>query len=84
MLPAAPALFSTTTGCPRLAVSCSVTRRAVKSVVPPGALGTISVMGRSGYLPCAIALPVTAQSARVVASIERVSRFIVVSMAFGG
>jgi hypothetical protein len=53
MLPAAPALFSMTTGWPNALDKGSAINRAVKSVVPPGALGTTMVTGRSGYLFCA-------------------------------
>jgi len=48
MLPPAPARFSTTmdwfSACPSLVA----TARATASVVPPGANGTISRMGREG------------------------------------
>jgi hypothetical protein len=53
MLPDAPGLFSTTTGWPSARDNGSTTRRAVKSVEPPGAVGTTSVIGRCGYLPWA-------------------------------
>jgi hypothetical protein len=53
MLPDAPGLLSTTTGWPSARDSGSMTRRAVKSVLPPGAVGTTKVMGRCGNLPCA-------------------------------
>jgi len=48
MIPAAPARFSTTTDCPSRAASLSAMMRLVMSVVPPGAAGTMMVMGRSG------------------------------------
>src|SRR5450830_1604410 len=53
MLPEAPGLLSTITGWPSARPSGSVIRRAVKSVVPPGAVGTTSVMARCGNLPWA-------------------------------
>src|SRR5687767_14190029 len=49
MLPEAPALFSTTTGCPSRFESASATTRPLVSVTPPGANGTTSRIGRSGY-----------------------------------
>ena len=51
----APGLLSTTTACPSARDKGSAISRAVKSVVPPGALGTTMVMGLSGNLPWAIA-----------------------------
>ncbi|KAG1388594.1 hypothetical protein G6F59_015885 [Rhizopus arrhizus] len=48
MMPAAPARFSTMTCCPSRAPSLSAISRAAMSVVPPGAAGTIRVIGRSG------------------------------------
>ncbi len=53
MLPPAPAWFSTTTGWPSGARIASATTRAMTSVEPPGANGTIKVTGRAGYAPCA-------------------------------
>src|SRR6478736_885719 len=52
--PAAPPTFSTTTGWPRSLRICSAARRAMMSVLPPAANGTIRRMGRFGY--CAQAL----------------------------
>src|SRR5258706_6030958 len=49
MFPDAPALFSTTTFCPRRFDRASATRRRLVSVTPPGAKGTIRRIGRSGY-----------------------------------
>ncbi|MNV85687.1 hypothetical protein D3C71_1796590 [compost metagenome] len=48
MLPLAPALFSTTTGWPsRTDMDCA-TVRAITSVAPPAAKGTMMRKGRSG------------------------------------
>ncbi|WP_396271262.1 hypothetical protein [Ideonella sp.] len=41
-------MLSTMTGCPKALLSASLISLAVKSVVPPGALGTTKVMGLSG------------------------------------
>ena len=46
--PAAPATFSTTTGCPRVTFICSLSSRAMVSAGPPGPKGTIKVIGRFG------------------------------------
>src|SRR6185437_5636787 len=48
MLPAAPERFSTTTDCPSEVDKYLDRTRARISVEPPGAHGTISVMGLSG------------------------------------
>jgi hypothetical protein len=48
MLPAAPALFSTSTCWPRIWLSFSATMRALVSVTPAVANGTISRMGLLG------------------------------------
>src|SRR5262249_1500667 len=49
MVPAAPAVFSTTTGCPKVGrMPCAMIRPSV-SVEPPGASGTTMGMGRDGY-----------------------------------
>src|SRR6185436_9932966 len=53
MFPEAPALFSTTTGCPIERESLSATVRARMSVEPPGAHGTTSLTGLSGQAACA-------------------------------
>src|SRR5688500_4093263 len=49
MMPAAPARFSTTTGCPHLARSLSASRRATRSSPPPAAAGTVMLTGFDGY-----------------------------------
>ena len=46
--PPAPALLSTTTGCPRTCESSRPTIRAIPSADAPGANGTISVIGLAG------------------------------------
>ena len=48
IVPPAPALFSTTTTCPRRSPSFCATMRATMSVEPPGAKPTMSLMGRLG------------------------------------
>src|SRR2546421_4017556 len=55
MLPEAPALFSTTIGCPSRFDSASAITRPVVSVTPPGANGTTRRMGFSGYSAHALA-----------------------------
>src|SRR2546427_5226907 len=49
MTPPAPPRFSITTGCPRLSASAGTKLRAVMSVPPPGAAGTIRRIGLAGY-----------------------------------
>ena len=49
MMPAAPDLFSITTVVPSAAPSFSLISRAAMSVVPPGAAGTMMVIGLSGH-----------------------------------
>src|SRR5262245_26739824 len=48
MLPPAPVLFSTTTGCPHLAWSLSPMMRASTSLMPPPGKGTMNFTGRAG------------------------------------
>src|SRR5574337_1687564 len=76
MEPPAPPLLSTTTALPRMGPILSASRRATMSVEPPGANGTISLMGRFGYSPaCAWARGVkaaaAAQAARVDSRVRR-------------
>src|SRR6185369_5994399 len=47
--PAAPVLFTTTTGFLSTFSSAAATGRAVRSATPPGGKGTTMVIGRSGY-----------------------------------
>src|ERR1700719_4071163 len=56
MVPPAPVTFSITTGCPSDCPIRSPTTRAITSVGPPAANGTIMVIGRDGK-DCAAALP---------------------------
>src|SRR5260370_7281560 len=56
MVPPAPVTFSITTGCPSDCPMRSPTTRAITSVAPPAANGTIMVTGRDGK-DCAAALP---------------------------
>ena len=53
MLPPAPALLSTRNCWPGLSVSLAATMRAIVSLAPPGACGTMIVTGLLGYLSCA-------------------------------
>src|SRR3954465_3616218 len=58
MLPPAPPTFSITTDCPSVVRILSAMIRAAESVEPPGGNGTISVIGREGYVcACASAAP---------------------------
>src|SRR5262245_55518565 len=43
-------MFSMIIGWPSVRVMCSLTMRAVTSVTPPAAKGTIIVIGRDGYV----------------------------------
>src|SRR5512147_1567595 len=49
VVPPAPVTFSITICCPSVRDMCSATMRAMTSVGPPAAKGTIMVIGRSGY-----------------------------------
>src|SRR5262249_165513 len=55
--PAAPALFSRTTGCLNTASSAASSGRVIVSLTPPGGNGLIIVMARVGYASCARARP---------------------------
>src|SRR5690606_32387397 len=55
MLPPAPALFSTTTGCPHCSDKLCAIKRARVSVTPPAVNGTTSRTGLSGYDAAAVA-----------------------------
>ena len=50
MCGAPPGLFSTMTGWPQLSVSFSPTMRGKISAVPPGASGTMILIGRLGIV----------------------------------
>jgi hypothetical protein len=80
MLPPAPARLTITAGWPNLAFSPVETMRAITSVGPPGAAGTMNRTGRLGYGPsvwaCALVpavASIAAKAARRV-SIDRPSR----------
>src|SRR5262249_51464662 len=61
--PPAPATFSTTSFWPRWPAIASAMMRPVVSAAPPGANGTMTVIGRSGNdWPCAADRPSTAPS----------------------
>src|SRR5687768_18448586 len=49
MAPAAPARFSTTTGCDHASVIFCASTRAMMSVAPPGGNGTMKRTARDGY-----------------------------------
>src|SRR5438105_12961402 len=51
--PAAPVLFTTTTGFFKTFSRAAATGRAVRSATPPGGKGATTVIGRSGYFSCA-------------------------------
>src|SRR5690606_26380056 len=69
MLPFAPALFSTTTVWPSFSPSAWATVRAIWSVAPPGAKGTITRRGRSGKDGLSwAATPVAARAVKPAAS----------------
>src|SRR5215831_10351968 len=61
--PAAPPMFSTMTACPSSFLIASAVRRAMMSVLPPGANGTMSLIGRDGYVSAAHAPLTTAHDA---------------------
>src|SRR5258706_15227366 len=58
MIDAAPARFSTTTGWPRYSLILGAIIRAEISVPPPATDGTITRIGRIGYVSCAFAAAV--------------------------
>src|SRR5512144_2148605 len=70
MVPPAPALFSTITGCPSSAEIPCATARATPSVPPPGGNGTINLIGWVGH-DCAPAVPAAQASARARAETTR-------------
>src|SRR4051812_43256313 len=55
MLPLAPARFSTTTVAPVRSPSRAAIFRAIASPPPPAEKGTITRIGRDGYVCCALA-----------------------------
>jgi len=54
-MPLAPALFSITTGLPKMRVALSAKARITPSVEPPAGQGQINLMGLDGKLLCAMA-----------------------------
>jgi hypothetical protein len=48
VVPPAPTTFSTMSCCPSVRDMCSPRMRAMTSVVPPAANGTMTVIGRDG------------------------------------
>src|SRR5574339_376943 len=80
MVPPAPALFSTTTGCPSSVESPCATARATPSVPPPGGNGTINLIGWVGH-DWAPAVPAAKASARAQAEIS-CRRWIMASLLF--
>src|SRR5690606_5063033 len=73
IVPPAPGLFSTITGCFRRRCSCSASARASVSVPAPGAKPTTMVIGRSDPLDWADA-GATSASAAQAAPIQRMGR----------
>src|SRR6218665_817434 len=71
MAPLAPALFSTITVRPSSADIFCATTRAMPSLPPPAAVGTTSVMGRSGKAACAPAGKASAPASRARQSARR-------------
>src|SRR6516164_10863962 len=70
MLPLAPPTFSTTTDWTSNVCIPAARTRPSTSVSPPGAKGTIIVIGRDGYV-CALAIRQTAGSAAAPAARHR-------------
>src|SRR5438105_15163648 len=66
MVPPAPGRFSTTTACPRLAASLSVTLRPMTSVTLPGVKGTMTLIVRDGKGSCAKTCEASADRKSVV------------------
>jgi hypothetical protein len=67
-VPAAAPKFSTMMVCPSTSPSAAACSRALASMPPPAANGTIRVMVLAGH-SCAVAVVVTAASANVAATI---------------
>src|SRR5512132_2614227 len=75
ILPAAPGLFSTYTCCPRIFDISAATERPTISELPPGANGTISRTGLTGYV-CACAANATASATMIAAMIRLMGCFL--------
>src|SRR6266850_429101 len=67
--PAAPVLFTTTTGFFRTFSRAAATGRAVRSATPPGGKGATMLTGRSGYFSCAET--VTARTSKIIKGSKR-------------
>src|SRR5512145_2030310 len=80
MVPPAPALFSTITGCPSSTERPCATARATPSVPPPGGKGTISLIGWVGH-DWACAVPAAKASASAQAESTR-KRWFMASLLF--
>src|SRR5437763_17221570 len=65
--------------CPRCGIAYLRNRRASRSVLPPGAKGTIRLIGRLGYLSCAKAEPAASGSADA-SKVRRVMKFMRISL----
>src|SRR5438105_14279236 len=71
MLPPAPALFSTTTGCPTFSPSFCAMSRAAVSAPPPGAKPTVNVTVRLGkFCPPTTPATVIAAIARIIRTVD--------------
>src|SRR5687767_13565889 len=82
MLPVAPGLFSTTTGCLYSSESFWPTARARMSEVPPGGYGTMILRGFEGQA-CPKAAPATAKDKAANAAAIRFKFFSSVDLGFG-
>src|SRR5688572_21866721 len=78
MLPPAPVLFSTTTGCPHASLSFCPSRRATTSVVPPAANGTTIFTGFDGNACAAASAGAKARTAAARMRVQRVMCFLLV------
>src|SRR5262245_55876584 len=76
MLPPAPGLFSTTTGCPNAVDSFCPMIRASVSVLPPGAKGTTYVIGWLGHVSGAAAYDTVPIAANAIALIDASKYFL--------
>src|SRR6476646_4174893 len=76
MVEPAPGRLSMTTGCPNASDSHAPNARPVGSVEPPGGYGTISRMGRDGYVSCASTGTANAHAVNRMASANDSGRII--------
>src|SRR5690242_11574656 len=72
-MPAAPGLFSTTTGCCQRLDSTPAMARAMTSELPPGSLGTTNFTGRAGNA-CGSAQSGAALPSRAAANAKRAAK----------